>query len=250
VALIDLVDRFSRVKVLSYPCYLGAKRVERYPNQADYQVVLRLAFQHWGLPDCLAVDRDAVYRENTCASPFPTRLHLWLLGLGVQLQCGPPGRPTERGRVERSHQLWTDQVLIGATFSDWWQLWHTLRERRDFLNRCLPCRTTGNQPPLLACPAAAYPRRPYHVHYEADLFNLARVDVFLATQRWSRRANNLGCITLGARSYCPGVTWAEHDVEITFEPEQRQLVFHDLQAQTVSRRPIKALTAQDLIGDL
>lgn len=43
VALINLVDRFSRVKLLSYPRYLGAERVERCSNQADYQMALRLA---------------------------------------------------------------------------------------------------------------------------------------------------------------------------------------------------------------
>ncbi len=213
-------------------------------------MALRLAFQRWGLPDCLAVNRDSVYRENACKSPFPTRVQLWLCGLGVRLQFGPPSRPPVRGVVERSHQLWSDQVLIGTTSRDWWALWNACLARRDFLNTCLPCRTTRIQPPLLACPAAAQPRRPYDVHYEAQLFDLARADAFLATQRWVRRANHLASISLGARNDCPGATWAHHDVEVTFEPTKRQLVLHDLQSQAVRQRRIKELAAPDLIGDL
>ena len=114
---------------MSYPCWLGEQRASRHPNTADYQLVFRLAASEWGLPDRLAVDRDSVFYDNTAKSPFPTRFHLWLLALEIDLVLGTPGRPTERGTTERSHQTWAQQVLQGATFANWQALWQALEER-------------------------------------------------------------------------------------------------------------------------
>jgi len=50
ITMIDINDVFSRVKVLSYPCWVGQKRIQRYPSTRDYQLALRLAFTQWGLP--------------------------------------------------------------------------------------------------------------------------------------------------------------------------------------------------------
>jgi len=91
VTLVNLNDRFSRIRLLSYPCLLGQKRRERSPATEDYQLVLRLAFTDWGLPDRLAVDHEGVFYDNATKSPFPTRFHLWLLALGVSLTFGRKG---------------------------------------------------------------------------------------------------------------------------------------------------------------
>ena len=48
VTLIHLNDRFSRLRLLSYPCLLGKKRWTRSPATEDYQIALRLAFTDWG----------------------------------------------------------------------------------------------------------------------------------------------------------------------------------------------------------
>jgi len=43
VTLINLNDRYSRGRLLSYPCWLGSQRVERLPATEDHNGV-RLAF--------------------------------------------------------------------------------------------------------------------------------------------------------------------------------------------------------------
>ena len=106
IALVNLSDDFSKVKIRSYPCVVGQKRAARRPRTEDYQSVLRLSFTEWGLPDRIGMDHDSVFYDNTCKSPFPTRFHLWLLALGVDLAFGRPGRPTDQATVERSHQTW------------------------------------------------------------------------------------------------------------------------------------------------
>ena len=85
VTLIHLNDRFSHARLLSYPCWLGQQRVERHANTADYQAALRIAFMEWGLPHTLQVDHESVFYDNRSKSPFPSRLHLWLVALGVSL---------------------------------------------------------------------------------------------------------------------------------------------------------------------
>lgn len=106
VTLINLNDRFSRLRLLSYPCLLGKKRWTRSPATADYQLALRLAFTDWGLPEAIQVDHEGVFYDNGTKSPFPTRIHLWLMALGVSLTFGRKGRPTDQGLTENSHQLW------------------------------------------------------------------------------------------------------------------------------------------------
>ncbi len=249
ISLINLTDRYSKVKLLSYPCLLGRQRVERHPTTADYQLVLRQAFLTWGLPDHLAVDRDSVFYDNSSPSPFPTRLHLWLLALDVVLVIGPPGRPTVRATIERAHQLWYHQVVEGQTFPTWEALAAALDRRRDFLNWHLPCATTGQQPPLVACPAAAQPRRPYRPDWEAALLDVTRVYQYLQAGRWFRRASNRGAIRLGDQRYVLGRAWAHAEVEITFDPTDQQLVCRAADGTHTRRCPLQGLTPTALMGE-
>jgi hypothetical protein len=197
VALINLIDRVSKVKLLSYAGVLGERRAERHPTTEDYQAALRLAFTDWGLPDRLAVDRAGIFADPKTKSPFPTRWHLWLLALGVAVQFGPPNRPTDRGSVERSHQTWQQQVLQDQEFTSVAALQRALRRRRDFLNEHLPCASLDDHPPLLAYPQARRPRRPYRPEAEAALLDLDRVWSYLSQGRWFRRVNRVGVLSLG-----------------------------------------------------
>lgn len=106
ISLIDLNDRYSHLRLLSYPCQVGQKRWQLHSNTADYQLVLCLAFTDWGLPERLQVDRASVFFDNTTKSPFPTRLHLWLVALGVTMTLGRPRQPRDQAMTERSHQIW------------------------------------------------------------------------------------------------------------------------------------------------
>jgi hypothetical protein len=179
VALLNMNDRLSRVKVLSYPCWLGDQRASRHPTTEDYQMAFRLAASQWGLPDRLFVDRDSVFHDNKTKSPFPTRFHLWLQALGVDLVIGPAHRPQKRSITERSHQTWDAQVLKGQTFAAWEQLRLALERRRDFMNEHLPCSSLDGKAPLVAYPQARIPRRVYRPEWEAELMDLKRVHAYL-----------------------------------------------------------------------
>jgi hypothetical protein len=248
--LINLNDRYSHLRLLSYPCELGQERVTRHANTEDYQVALRLAFCDWGLPDRLATDHESVFYDNLEKSPFPTRFHLWLLALGVTLTFGRLGRPTDQGMTERSHQLWQQQVLDGQTFANREALYQALKQRREVLNSSLPCASLGEVPPLQAFPEAKTPRRLYRLEWEMDLLDLTRIHAYLAQGQWFRLASNIGAVSLGQQRYCLGKVWARQQVAITFDPATQELVFTVTQPARTKRLPIKGITKDALIGEL
>jgi transposase len=249
VTLINLNDRYSHVRLLSYPCCLGRQRASRHATTEDYQAALRLAFMEWGLPRTLQVDHESVFYDNKSKSPFPTRLHLWLLALGVTLTFGRVHQPKDQAMTERSHQLWTDQVLRGNTFVDWHALYDSLVQRRDFLNRALPCRTLGDRPPLMAFPEALHSSRPYRLEYEAELLALPAVYAYLAQGHWFRLVGDNGTISLGGHVYSVGLPWRRHQLEITFDAETLLLAFADSAGHVVFHAPICGISVSDLMGD-
>jgi transposase len=250
ISLIHLNDRVSHLRLLSHPCWLGERHAQRRPTTPDYQLALRLAFLEWGLPLRLQVDHDSVFYDNTSASPFPTRFHLWLVALGIGLTFGRPHCPTDQGMTERSHRLWTAQVLAGQTFATWQALDAALRARRTFLNTRLPCATLHKQAPLVAYPHARQSGRPYRPEWEAHLLDLHRVAAYLATGRWFRRVSSTGTVSLGAQRYSVGTRFKCHQTEITFDPHDHHLHFANEAGHPIARHPLQGLTLDTLMGEL
>ena len=250
ISLINLNDRCSRVRLLSYPCQVGQERWQRHPNTKDYQRALRLAFLKWGLPLRLQTDRASVFYDNMSKSPFPTRLHLWLLALGISLSFGRPRQPKDQAITERSHRLWASQVLEGQRYDNWQALYNALDRRRDFLNCRLPCASLAGQPPLQAYPEALHSGRAYRPEWEAQILDLSRVYDYLADGHWFRLVSKDGTISLGKQVYYVGRPLARQQVEISFDPIDQHFVFHDEQGQVVVRKPIRNLTKDKLLGKL
>ena len=248
VALININDRVSHLRLLSYPCFLGSKRVKRHANTVDYQVALRLAFMQWGRPIVLQVDHESIFFDNKTKSPFPTVLHLWLCALGIQLTFGRLGRPTDQGMTERSHQLWSQQVLQGQQFADWEALYDALQERRDFLNEHLPCASLNRKPPLVASPQARFSGRPYRPEYEADMLDLDLVYTYLAKGKWFRRVAANGIISLGGQIYYVGTKWHRQQVEVCFDADTQQFLCHNEAGELIKQLGWKGDLRQSLLG--
>lgn len=250
VVLLNLNDRYSHARLLSYPVWVGDQRCCRHPDTEDYQTALRLAFSQWGMPQQLQVDHESVLVDNHCKSPFPTRLHLWLTALGVQVAFIRLGRPTDQGMTERSHQLWEAQCLVGQHYDNWLALYDALRQRRDFLNYHLPCSTLADVPPLLAFPQARHSGQAYRPEYEQDLLDLQRVWTYLAQGRWFRQSSQACTFCLGGQVYYLGQPWQSVPLEITFDPTEGHLVCYDEAGHLAARCPIQGITRQSLMGTL
>lgn len=248
VSLVNVGDRYSRVKIISYPCWLGQQRMERRLSALDYYLILRLAFTEWGRPERLAVDRSSVFFDNRSKSPFPTVMHLWLLSLGVQVVFGRPHRPTDQAMVERMHQTWDRQVVSGQRFQNEKELFHRLESRRDFLNYHMPCSALDDQPPLVAYPQALSNKRLYRPEWEAEIMDLQRVDTYLQQGEWFRKASNVGAVSVGGQVYVLGPEWKHQQVRVTYQPQGRRLKFEG--RSKVAHKPIINLTKSDLMGEM
>ena len=250
ISLIDLNDRKSHARLLSYPCYLGKKRAIRYPQTQDYQSALRLSFTDWGLPDCIGVDHDPVFYDNETPSPFPTRLHLWLIGLGVALCFGRKGRPIDQAMTERSHQLWQKQVIQGQHFDNFDQLYWALNHRRAFLNNTLPCSSLDNQPITKTFPELTTPRRVYSPHLEAEIFQVERIYQYLSDGHWFRKVAENGTVGIGRKVYGVGISWAKEQIQITFELDRKQYKMFNPANQEVKYFDLKGCLKEELMGEL
>src|SRR5947209_940915 len=121
-----------------------------------YQLMLRRAFLTVGLPRRITLDHGTVFYDNTFPSPFPTRLHLWLLALGIDVCFTRKRCPTDHAKIERTHQTMTLQALLGQQWPHHSALWAGLDARRTMLNRHIPSGVFQGQAPLQAYPQALH----------------------------------------------------------------------------------------------
>lgn len=244
VSVINAIDVASRLKVESCPRAGTSK-----PAAADDSVTLRRAFVTFGVPKRLSLDHDTVFFDNTCQSPFPTRLHLWLLGLGIEVVFTRVRRPTDHALVERMHQTMTSQALLGQRWPNQDRLWVELDQRRSVLNHYLPVRALHHQAPLEAFPEAVFSERSYRPEWEENLLDLERVYQYLARGRWFRYTNH-GCVRLGTYNYYLDYHDDKQTMEITFDPSRVAFVCLPEESKPPIMVPAQGLTKADLMGDL
>ena len=245
VSLINLVDVVSRLKAESYPSLETTN-----PALPDYQLALRRAFLTYGLPETLTLDHGTVFYDNTTPSPFPTRLHLWLLALGVQVRFTRKRCPTDHAIIERTHQTMTAQALLGQTYPSHAALWAGLDERRQVLNHHLPSRALAHQTPLEAYPGAIHSGRSYRPEWEEELLSLEKVSTYLAQGRWFRSVRTNGYFGLGSYQYYLGKHFAKLSVAIRFDPDTMALICQHEGSEETIQLPVQGITKAELMGEL
>lgn len=244
VSIVNIVDVVSRLKIASYPHVWPAGLTWQ-----DYQFVLRCAFTHYGLPQAISLDHDGVWFDSACASPYPSRLHLWLIGLGVGVRFITQPPPQQHAIVERGHQTITAQALTGQTWIDGSALWRGLDQRREFLNTVYPSRALHYQAPLEAFPGAGHSGRLYRPELEASLLDPSRLYAWLAQGVWFRETSSKGQFFLGQQRYNAGTSWALATVEIRFDPHRVEFCTTRVGTSTTQHFAARGLTVSDLMGE-
>jgi len=219
VSFINLLDVYSHVSIDSHAC----PKVS-HPGSQEYQRVLRRAFTRYGLPEQISLDHDSAFYDNKSASPFPSVLHLWLIGLGVQVRFIHKKPPLDHSRIERHHQTIAGQAFEGQTFADIATLQRSLQSRMLFLNLEYPTRSLEARPPLQAFPQARHSGRIYSPDTEEQMLDMQRIYDFLQSGRWFRQVSSVGIFSLGGYTYNATSQFAEQTVEITFNATSRQLI--------------------------
>jgi len=244
VSFINILDVYSHVSVDSHAC-LNAS----HPKSQEYQRVLRRAFVRYGLPEQISLDHDSAFYDNKSASPFPSGIHLWLIGLGVQVRFIHKRPPLEHSRIERHHQTIAWQAFEGQTFADVTALQRSLQARMLFLNQEYPTSALNGQPPFQAFPQARHSSRIYCPDAEEQILDMQRVYDYLQSGRWFRQVSSVGVFSLGGYDYNATTRFAEQTLEITFDSATRKLICLPEKSTTSFQLAVQGLTKSALMGN-
>lgn len=217
---------------------------------AEVRQTLRTAFHEWHTrPDILQTDNE-LRLGGRPDDPYPSWLTLWLVGLGIRHEFIRPGRPTDQAQVEREHRTLAAWAGDAEGRVDVAHLQAALDRERWQFNRAYPSEAQDceGRPPLVAHPDLLTPRRPYQSDAEGLLFDLARVDRYLATFVFERRISATGRVSLGRRFYSLGRRQAGRQVLVCFDRTTREWVFLTRDGEEVARRSASGLDAQTLMG--
>ena len=225
IAMINIKDNKSKTYVMSFPVLVKSSKSQ--PKTIHYLWALRLAFEEFGLPKAIQVDKDSVFVDNTSKSPFPSTFKMFLLGLNVQLCFINVSPPTKQAMVERSHQTMERQVLKGKTYQNWQELFTNTNKRRKLLNKKYPCRTLGRKAPLQVFPDAVHSSRYYSVKQENSLLDIILIEQYLAECIWVRKVSNTKTISLRKIYYLKNAE-PKSRVQIMFCAINKKLIFRDI----------------------
>lgn len=230
------------------------QRPERVPLEQARATVRRCGARWGTLPDEVQTDSESTL-VSTSQDAFPSTFTLWLVGLGMRHRVIRSGHPTDNAEVERCHRTVHDYAIVGQEDQPLPQLQAQLDQAVDQLLVELPSRAEGcaGRPPLQAHPDLLHPRRPFQPEHELALFDLRRVDAYLATFTWSRKVGQTGQICLGGHHhyYSVGRAYAGREVFIRFDPADRHFVFYadpDQFDHAIGRRPARYLSVEELTG--
>lgn len=216
------------------------------------RTVLRTCFARWGtFPDEIQSDSEPCLIGQVQDS-FPSRFTLWLRGLGIEHLVIRPGRPTDNAAVERCHRTVNEYAIVGNEHASVSQLQTILDTAVQELNGELPSKAKGCQglPPLVAHPELLLPRRPFQPELELALFDMKRVDSYLASFVWERKVGKTGQFEIGCHRYSAGRAYAGSRILVRFDPEDRHFVFFlpDAPENEIGRRKAKGLNIGNITG--
>jgi transposase InsO family protein len=218
-------------------------------HREEHQRALRRSFSEWGLPIEVQTDNDGEFANLTDPS-FPTLFTLWLVGLGVTHIRSRPRRPTDQAQVERNHRTQGDFVWKDQTFDQLEPFQQALDYHRQFYNEKYPSQAAHchGKPPLSVFPSANSTGQPYHFDLEWDLFDLKRVDAFLAQCIWTRKVATNGTVYLGDHYYILGRLWKSQSVSVRFLPISRSFSFQTKEGSGIVDLPALGFEKEHMIG--
>lgn len=245
-SMINIKDSKSRAYCMSFPARSNGKMSQ--PKTIHYYWALRLAFEEFGLPKAIQVDKDSVFIDNTSKSPFSSSIHLFLIGLGIELCFINVSPPLKQAMVERSHQTMDGQVTKGQQYDNWQQLFRNTNKRRKRMNDQYPSRSLGKKAPLQVFPKARHSNRPYCVEKEEELMDFKRVYKYLTKCVWYRKISKVKTISLDSSIYYLKNAKPETQIQIKFCNRSKKLIFRDAKELIVAKIPFKNFSIERIMG--
>jgi transposase InsO family protein len=251
----NIHDPFSGAMIASRAFSVKTHRGWRKLDWTEIRQVLRAAFEEWGtLPDGVQTDNELAL-AGAPQEPYPGRLTLWLVGLGIRHRLIRPGHPTDQPHIERNHRSLDDFALNDEALRDLPHLQAALDYERSQYNHHFPAHA-GNcqgQPPLVAHPELLQPHRPFRSGQEAVLFQLQWVYDYLASFTFARKINGASQVHLGGQPYYLKRRWVRalpsREIHVHLDAEHQEwlfLVHPDQPEVSFARLPLKLLDRRTL----
>ena len=164
-----------------------------YANQTDHRTTradaylwaLRWAFARFGRPKVIQVDRDSGFVDTRSSSPFPSRFHLYLVGLGIELVFIKYAPPRRQAKVERSHQIMDGWVFKQKGLDDYRVLFDECAKAVRQYNEVFTAQRLSGKTLFEQYPDLYANERTYAVDREYELWCIERVKKYLKSKRFS-----------------------------------------------------------------
>lgn len=244
IAMINIKDVKSKTYIGAFPVQVASSKSQ--PKTPHYLWALRLAFEEFGLPKAIQVDKDSVFIDNTSKSPFPSVIQLFLVGLDIKLCFIQYAPPIQQAMVERSHQTLENQALRGKSYQNWNELFVNTNKRRKLLNEHYPSRSLDKQAPLQVYPKETHPERPYSLEVEKLLVSIQRIEQYLEACKWFRKVSSAKTVSLKHTYYLKNAVPGTY-AQINFCAKSKQLVFRDDNQQIIDQKSVPDFV-EKLIG--
>ncbi len=247
--ILEVRDPVAALMLAAQAFVTTTEKAWRKLDLREVQATLRATFSEWGLPSEVQTDHEEVYTGAPNAD-FPSLFTLWLVGLGLQHVTSRDHRPTDQPHIERNHRTLGDMAWKDEHCADLQALQASLDAMRQRHNSELPVQAAAcaGRPPLVAYPAAAHSGRPYDPAIEWTLFQMARVDAYLAQRPWVRQISDSGCVSLGHHMYSLGRAYKGQTATARFVPSTRTFHFQLADGTDLCDRPAVGLDKADIIG--
>lgn len=247
--ILNIRDPVGALMIASRAFLTTTEKAWRKLDRQEVQDTLREAFQRWGLPLQIQTDHGKKYVGNSQAS-FPALFTLWLVGLGIDHIVSRSRRPTDQPQVERSHRTVGDMSWKDQHFDTVEQLQALVDDCCQRYNYEFPVQAArcAGCPPLEVYPWAHHSGRPFHPELEWELFDLQRVDAYLADYVWTRPVSQHGEVKIGRHRYHVGCIHAGQTISVRFVPDQRAFRFEASDGSWSVDRPAIGLDKVDIIG--
>jgi hypothetical protein len=204
--------------------------------------LFRRVFTLWGLPGHIQVDNGHPWGLNF---GLPPDLALWLIGLGIDMSWIPRGQPQLNGKVERGNgvsQQWAEPRDCRSRAELQARLHHECEIQRERYP------SIAGMSRMEAYPGLRHSGRPYHVEGEDGLWDLSRIDQFLARRPYYRRANAKGAIWLYNRGRSLGRIHRGVEAIVRFDISSGCLIVNDTNGQLLEELPAPELSRERILA--
>jgi putative transposase len=168
---LTVMDGFSR--------FLLACAVVAGPRTVETQRVFTRVFREYGLPEVIRTDNGEPFASPTSLGRL-SRMAVWWIRLGIQVERIDPGRPDQNGRHERFHRT-LDETRVNGPAADATAQQRRFRHHRRVYNEIRPHEALNGQ-----APGAVYvpSPRPFPARLPAMAYTPAHIE---------RRVGPSGC---------------------------------------------------------